>query len=223
MKFTKLRRMSASDPLAVRVRRATALSLVYAAAFSLVALVRYRDVGAAQYERTHGPVLTDICVFFLGFPIGGALAGLLGRLFPSPFGAMLIGFVSFFPMFLLAGLTDPQLSDSVSGRVVIAAVAALLLGGPLELLHWSRVFPTGPPWLTPFRRPTALAVGKVWLVAAGVATVAWMVGTRWSGTWLAAVSLAVFLGAALVAVSVTVGWLHHRPGSSSAGVRDEGR
>lgn len=124
--------MNASDPLTVRVRRGIALGLVFATTLSVAELLPCH----ATWCPVRGPVLPHIGIYFSGFAVGGALAGLLGRLLRSPFGALLIGFVTFFPMLELYALT--QVSMSASGTVVAAAGLASLVGGPLGLWFWSR-------------------------------------------------------------------------------------
>jgi hypothetical protein len=119
--------------------RGLAFGLLMAAGFTVWITVIRITAGNAPFEQTSTPFLTTAFFYFIGFSVGGLLAGgLWSTLHRSAIGWMLMGFVLIAPvyaMFLVVSRTPAQRFSN--WNILGTAFGATIVGGLGGLRIWS--------------------------------------------------------------------------------------
>ena len=156
-------------------------------------------------EPLQPPLPQTVAVYLLSGAAGGAILGTLLPLYRSILGAYLLGILCLLPVYLgFSWVQDPL--EGWMHRLGLAVLTGALVGGPVGVGQWLRDHgrSEAPSWMNNLRYPTWPTVASAWLVAAGLAGLAWQIGTRWAGRWQATVAIPLFIVPLAFAVGITL-------------------
>jgi hypothetical protein len=117
-----------------RARLGALVGLAYAAVYSLVAVAIFQFRDSATLASLHASLTQVIVAYVIGAVVGGALVGVLLPITRWAVGAFVLGTAGTLPFFLLVFLLIASDAPWFPDQVVMALIAAMLLGGLLGLL-----------------------------------------------------------------------------------------
>lgn len=120
-------------PLLERARVGVLVGLAYAAVYSLAAIALFRFKDPADLASLHASLTQVIGAYVGGAVVGGALVGALLPIARWAPGAFFLGTAGTLPFFLTVFLLIASDAPWFPDQLVMALIAAMLLGGLMGL------------------------------------------------------------------------------------------
>lgn len=120
-------------PLIERARLGVLVGLAYATVYCLAAVAVFQLKDRADLANLHASLVQVILAYVIGAVIGGALVGALLPIARWAPGAFLLGTMGTLPFFVLVFFLIASDAPWFPDQIVMALVAAMLLGGCMGL------------------------------------------------------------------------------------------